>query len=623
MRPGVIIRTGFLCAGLLVVACGDGREPAPFQATRVQPSLGGTDGEPELVHLNQEITIRFNRRVDPLSVTETTVRVVDEAGQRVKGVLRRQGHLVTFEPVAPVAPTLDDGSFRPGRQYQLEVAGFPRAAAVRSVEGEVLERSIVNRFRAVAATHQPSPLLHASTSPFGFALEESMLRMAEDSRTLTLYFHEPPMPTTATPAAFKLYRPRVGEPLEFEVFSPKSVELLRLPPSHPNFPPWLVELDLGRPPGGYLCVELVADPELALRDYRGTLPRRVMSQGGAAARIGDAVGEKLLVEVFPGLRVPLIQQEFNGQVEFEPETGAVGFEVRNGRATPQVRVESGTGSLGTFMPQADTELVAGRAFDRGDGRQVTSPGPTFDFVDIHIPKGVTVRLSSGGTPVQLRACGDIRIDGELVLEDTPLGVTLESREDIAASDIASSAGAALVAGGDITVQGRIVHLPSRERAPRTGSPLALLAGGDLWLPGGRLPARITLAREPGDRVHGEARSGAIPVATAPMTPDLPPGISLRAAAATEWFRLPITHYRRVEIELRDVEGDLRVQVQSAPPDAADPSRPSRDGLLAPVPLPMKEPLNVPPGGFVRFHLEARVHAGESAPSIGGLTVVGV
>lgn len=624
MRAGVELLLSGLLPVAILTGCGMETAPSslPFRVTQVEPTLGDEGAGSEPVYLNQEIRIRFSLRIDPLSVTENTVRITDEDGQLVKGALRRQAFSVTFEPVAPLEPTLADGSFKPGARYCLEVAGFPRAGAVRSSDGEVLEQGVVRWFDVVPADQDPSPLLHAPSSPVGFALEEGMLKMAEDSRTLTLYFHEPPMPTTATPRAFKLYRQRSeGGQLDFESFSPKSVKLLRLPHSNPALPSWLVELELDRVPGGYLCVELVADPKVALRDYRGALPQRVLSQGRGAPRLAPVVGEPLLVEVFPGGRVPLIRQDFSKRVSFRSDPGALGFEVRGGRARPRVRAEAGTGCLGSFAPRTSTVLKPGLPFDRGDGQLVVAPGPVFDFLDVDIPADVTVRLVHGG-PVQIRACGNITIDGELVLEGTPPGVTLPG-SDVPASQILEAAGVALIAAGEIVVRGRIEGPGASDEARTGSSPLTLLSGGDLWLLGGRVPTGITLATEPGRRVHGEAGSGANPVPAAPMKSELPPGVTLRAAAATEWFRLPFTHYRRIEIELEDVRGDLRVQVQVASADASDPERPSRDALPAPVPLPLKESLSVPPGGFVRFHFEATVHSGEPAPSIGGLTVIGV
>ena len=622
MRAGPdLLLCGLLGVGVLVTACGQESTQVaqPFRVTEVEPHLDGVSGA-DLVYLNQEIRIRFNQPVDPLSVTEKTVRITDEDGQLVKGGLRRQAYSVTFEPVAPLEPTLDDGSFKPGARYCLEIAGFPRAGAVRSADGDVLEQGLTHWFTVVPADQEPSPLLHSAASPFGFALEVGMLRMAEDSRTLTLYFHEPPMPTTATPAAFLLYRSRPGAESDYESFAPKSVALLRLPPSHPGLPRWLVELELDRLPGGYLCVELVADPAVALRDYRGALPRRVESQRRGAPAISPAVGQPMVVEVFPGQRVPLIPLEFDSPVDFESDRESVGFEVRAGRAVPQVRAGAGTGRLGSFAPSVSTVLVPGQPFDRGDGQLVVSQGGVFDFVDVEIPEGVTVRVRSAGQQVQLRACGDFVVDGALVLDGTPAGVPLRGTQDVPAAEILEAAGVALVAGGDIVVRGRIATAEDRSDVD---SPVTLLCGGDLWLLGGRVPARITLATEPGRGVHGEARSGANPVQAVPMTPDLPPGTKMRAAASTEWLRLPVTHHRRIEVELDDVRGDLKLSVQVAPADASDLDRPSRDALPAPVPLPLKAPLVIPPGGFVRFHLEAQVEAGKPAPSIGGLTVVGV
>ena len=62
-----------------------------------------------------------------------------------------------------------DGSFKPGARYCLEIAGFPRAGAVRAEDGDVLEQGLVRWFDVVGADQAPSPLLHSPSSPFGLA----------------------------------------------------------------------------------------------------------------------------------------------------------------------------------------------------------------------------------------------------------------------------------------------------------------------------------------------------------------------------------------------------------------------------------------------------------------------
>ena len=73
--------------------------------------------------------------------------------------------------------------------------------------------------------------------------------------------------------------------------------------------------------------------------------------------------------------------------------------------------------------------------------------------------------------------------------------------------------------------------------------------------------------------------------------------------------------------------DSDLPATSEPGDVLDLGEPlgasDLSALPAPVPLPLKAPLTVPPGAFVRFHLETTVEAGKPPASIGGLTVVGV
>ncbi len=599
-------------------ACGAGTTPVsvPFQVTRVQPPTGlPAEGGEEPLFLNQEITVRFNRAIEPLSVTEDTVRVTDSAGHRVKGQLRSLSHSVTFVPVAPLRHTLDDGSFKPGEPYALEVVGFPRANAVRSADGEVLDRTVTRRFRAVDVDAAPSPLLHSPTSPFGFALDERTLRRAGDSRVVQLYFHEQPNPTTVTERAFALRVPSDTKP-----FAPAAVKLLSLPPSYSGLPGWMIELELDRDPGDYLCVMLVNDPAVMLRDNTGAPPRRVKQTADGALQIVDLVGELLYVPSYPGTSVPLLREDFTTGPGFRPaRAGVLSFEIHDGRAVPRVRKAAGTGRLGVFRPQRWTELIPGQPFDRGDGTLVVSDGGVFDFADVVIPEGVTVRLrGAGDAPVRIRSTGAIVVEGELVLDSTPwtrFGSVVPQLE----GDLIDSSQSLIVAADDIVVRGSI----TRRGAPtRDASPVTLLCGGEVSLSGGKMPSGSVIAIERG-RFLGEAQGDVHIVAlAAPMARELPVGVTLRAEAFTDWYPLPHTRHGGIEIKPSQIEGDLRLKVQLAPPDSINPMRPSREGLQAELPVPLSAPISVPPGGFVRFRLEADVDAARPLPAVGGITVLG-
>jgi hypothetical protein len=291
----------------------------------------------------------------------------------------------------------------------------------------------------------------------------------------------------------------------------------------------------------------------------------------------------------------LIREDFDrAAVGFTPLPGSLGFEAR-GRAVPQVRLFAGTGRLGIFAPQRNTALHPGQPFDRGDGVLVASDGTVFDFLEVDIPQGVTVTLHhAGGMSGQLRAAGAMRIQGELVLEGTPLGSPIGNGADL------HPAGAAL-----------------------PGSPLTLMCGGELWLRGSRLPLHTAVVTEAGRSPAGESAADLDVAVVTPTTPELALGVVLPAQAATQWYPLPLTRYGQVQVEAIDVSGDVEVQVQVAPADPAHPGRPNPDVLHAPVRLPLTAPLSIPPGGFLRFVLRCSARGGAPLPSVGALVVIGV
>ncbi len=624
LRLALVVAAG---AGTAAVGCAEPRQPPPrrLEVLRVSPwGVGDAADSVAELFLNQEVTVRFSLPLDRLSISEDTVRISDGRGHRVKGSLRTSSHAVTFVPVAPLTPTLDDGSFAPGLAYRLDVVGFPRANAVRAADGQVLERSIVRLFRAVDADRKPSPLLRLEISPLGFALDGGSLGMAAGSRILRLYFHEPPVPTSVTPRAFKVYRSNPSGRGGFEELGPRAVRLRALAGVFGHLPAWTVELEFERAPmpePGYLCVELVADDADMLRDAIGRPPRLLAAKEDSQLELSDVVGLPLVVTVHSGERVPLVRVNFALGAAFQDVSpGAVKFEVRDGRAVPLVRGAAGSGALGVFAPRGHMELLPGRPFDRGDGVLVRAENGVFDFAGVFIPRGTVVRVVAGADPVEIRACGSIRIEGDLVLVGTRLGQWSAEASDVALPALVDGSGSVLLAAGDILMLGQIRHEAVVGARP-AGSPLTLVCGGGMVL-GGRLPLRTVLATEPGGHVAGAAQGSPIRVTVASLSKPLPPGPPLAAAAVTEWLRLPARRMDAVEVELGGADG-VEVEVQVAVGDPSNPARALDDQAMlhAPVRVPLVAPLSLPPAGFVRFFLRGTVKAGEKLPSLASISLV--
>ena len=125
----------------------------------------------------------------------------------------------------------------------MEVAGFPRANALRALDGRVLEKTVVRELRTVAADGGDgvaSPFLPEGTQ-HPFVLRHEFLKMAADSASLQLSFSRPLLPHAVTAEAFEVYRVRAGQELErLALRSACTVSLPRDP-----FPGCTVELASG------------------------------------------------------------------------------------------------------------------------------------------------------------------------------------------------------------------------------------------------------------------------------------------------------------------------------------------------------------------------------------------
>ncbi|MFM1873876.1 MAG: hypothetical protein RL398_3298, partial [Planctomycetota bacterium] len=141
------------------------RSPPPeFRVASTSPILG-EHADPLL--LNDSITVHFAVPIAGLSVTEESFAVLDRDGRRVPGTLRTGSHWVSFVPDPPLSPTLGDGSFAPGEQYELRIAGMPRPDAVRAADGRRLAEAVSLPFRAAARDEVPIGLVAILRPPAG------------------------------------------------------------------------------------------------------------------------------------------------------------------------------------------------------------------------------------------------------------------------------------------------------------------------------------------------------------------------------------------------------------------------------------------------------------------------
>ena len=607
----------WVLGGLSLVACARPvPTPEPFTIAHVSPSLDAAS--PPLL-LNDAITVYFSADVLPVSVTANTVTLVDDQEQVVPGTLRVGSNWVTYHPTPPVTRDLDDGSYRLGARYRLSIAGSPRPDAVRSVDGRRLAAATVFPVR-IARFEEKPPELPAPLRPMGndilFFLRspDGIQQLPADSPRLQLHFTQPLLPSSVTPEAFEItsFRSLPGETLV-----PRSVRVLRRSAVFARLadepPGCSVEIDLGSLPlrAGSGVAEALRKHEFlsvklrtgatSVRDYTGASP---LPRTPPMWRVVEGANVALAAWPAPG----------DGIV---PDDGlSPSFEVRGDVLRPRVRTEAGDGSLGLFRPRQDLTLRPGEPFDRGDGVVVVSRGNQFPFLAIDIPPGVTVRIDAGQQPVQLQACGSVRIAGELVLVATPH--RWQSRAAaVPVSDLANQVPVAVVAAGDIDVAGRIT---ASVVASEDATNLLLACAGSLDLrPRAELPFQTVLAVESGQPEGGNAirgMRGQSVLVLASFTYGLAERAEFEVRGLLPWRQLP---WDRDAAALQAVDADSSIQCswQTVPADPIRRGEPDltvgrRSRLQGVTP---GEGIAFAAGSFVRLQLVARVRSGEPLPNL--------
>ncbi|MBX3461898.1 MAG: Ig-like domain-containing protein [Planctomycetes bacterium] len=592
---------------LLAAACSRSESrPEAFEVARTSPPLGA--GAAPLL-LNDSITIYFTAPVQPPSVTEDSVTVLDDQGRKVPGSLRVGVDWVTFEPEPPLAADLADGSFRPGATYRLLVAGSPRPDAVRAADGRRLAAPSVWTLRIAEPAELP-PGVPSALRPLAFDVP-LLLRATElpqplpvDAARLRLHFTLPLLPTSVSADAITVRLLR-----NLEVLRPRSLRIVtsRLDP----FPGCTLEVDLGSQP------QVAGGGHVVLRP--GDCISVELNVGSGA--LTDYAAQPVLLgpaqwwNVVEGGSIALAEWPSGEIAYLGADPLLPGFEVRAGVIRPRVRIEAGDGRLGLFRPRRDTQLRPGQPFDPGDGRWVASEGSDFPFTAVDIPAGVTVTLDATDAPVRVLACGGIRVAGDLVLRGSPGPLRLR-RFEAPAVDLLGEARIALLAAGDLQMQGRI-----RAEWPLSadGSPLTLLSAGRVQI-GQELPFHTVLALEapPPEQsvpVILGARGQAL-VTSATFTYGVPAGSDLQVTGLTPWRQLPPDRDSGF-VRLVDASPGLAAAWQAAAPDALAPQQP--DPRLArqsrPHPIQDGDLVTIGAGSFLRVELSARVQGGAPIPTV--------
>jgi Bacterial Ig-like domain len=192
---------GILALWLVIAGCS--RAPEPFRVIAVAPAPGSAP-----LRLNESITIRFSRAVDPSSVHPESIHLADATGRRARGEWRVGGDRITFRAAPPTAFDLADGGFAPGSTVRLRIAGFPGRDGVLAINGDPLVTAFAGEYVVVAvsdsgdaacvdaAPGEPARLINADAL-------RGPARVAPEG-VVKLLFSEPLAPRSVVPEAFEL-----------------------------------------------------------------------------------------------------------------------------------------------------------------------------------------------------------------------------------------------------------------------------------------------------------------------------------------------------------------------------------------------------------------------------------
>ncbi|PIE24362.1 MAG: hypothetical protein CSA62_03515 [Planctomycetota bacterium] len=401
-----------LCLVLLLFSCSESQELAELRLVRIFPAGGA-------LYLNQRIDLLFDHPVDPSTVTEDSIRIVDEAGLPVPGelVAHSESLRVSFQPLSPVSPDLADGSFRPGRRYRLLLPTYPRSNSVRGGRGEILRSVPRAEWKAVDPQSLPLDLPTAlmpsrQSGPLRLVREPQV--EAQQGR-IRLLFDRPLYPPSVRLSSFRLEAGLPGaEELPLRSASVLSeappggqrgsqIELLAVRPLRPGFHTlWIA-------PGTRGPTDAALRP-LALDVGSAPLAFRADSGRPISFSVAGGAEEPAILQRFSRSREALTEDPallgLPGRIDGSLDWGPKGLRI------PHSGFE-GFRSLGTFVADRGSILQIGARIRTSRGEQ-RLPSGTWDFDHFEIPAGLRCYLLLDGA-LRIRVRGRLRIAGGLFL----------------------------------------------------------------------------------------------------------------------------------------------------------------------------------------------------------------
>lgn len=480
--------------GLLGACAPEG--PAPLECLALRPDPG------EAMFLNEELALFFSDELEPASALGGGVRIVDEAGAVLALDLSVDLHRLYLRPAYPLGQGLDDGTFRPGETYRLQVLGFPHPNALRARDGRPLRSSLEWPLRVADPVRGEVLFSDPDLGPFDLlALERD--RLGEDEE-LVLLSSEPLDPRSFPdgPSGLELQAPGAGAepPLRLPlrgVLTQNGVEGAR------------VELWPLSPAGDGLPISL--EPRryfLAHSDpTRLTLPWTDL--GGNPARLLVAPAN-LPIEVASnsgGAERRSLAFEFGGDEELTPELPDRMPLAWTGRGPVDGSAARRPGHLGLRFPKAAGAGVDGEVVLEGVESELPARIEAWRLTQSDGARG---QFSERGL-VLWRSQGRLQLSGDLRRRVQPSDLQpleVESNESwqarLALADPARLAPAPeFRAGTSLT---RFLEEAEADDPPWT----VLIAGGDLWIEGDLdLDGPLLIVAGGRVRITGEVRASEI------------------------------------------------------------------------------------------------------------------
>ena len=465
IAAGILALTG--CSGSGSSGSGELQPHGNFTVVATEPNDGGR------IHLNDPVIIEFSRPVDLDTVNLNTIsfQVLDQLGQPNSELVSGSfsidtspgdsppGHRLVFTPRFPTNNNYDDGGFRGGRTYLVQLVGGDRinGTALRSMAGRVLERPLTFAFSTLEGT-SPQQLFRDPLpgGPRRAPIDGLTISNATSLTSVPLNLLGTP-PTEIRLAFDQALNPNDNNiPVNFDVDpvvrsqSQRGRVFLEYDDPVLGDDTWIptdVEIERNDLTGA----------TLALRPS-GVLPSNATIRVIVEADLEDISGESNVGNVaydrvFGSFRTDdAFGQQWNGIAESFTSSTAIDF----GAAFAEPQAEVGPGYIkagfafeGTstsleFEPNA-LEVVLNTAFTQvvpKNGPPFNVAGGVFNFKSVRIPQGVTVQGQGPNQMVWL-CTGDFIVDGHLSVDGGP-GARVNSLQQ---AHIAKAGGIGTCGGG--------------------------------------------------------------------------------------------------------------------------------------------------------------------------------